>query len=85
MSTRTPYQTCSATPLAGSMRCGHHLMKRPRSTFVPLNVPMGGESYSNDSPPIHVYWLLQANLGCEPRRTRTFNPLIKSQLLCQLS
>jgi len=23
--------------------------------------------------------------GSAPRRTRTFNPLIKSQLLCQLS
>ena len=28
---------------------------------------------------------VSASVGSAPRRTRTYNPLIKSQLLCQLS
>ena len=32
-----------------------------------------------------AHLLMRRALGSAPRRTRTYNPLIKSQLLCQLS
>ncbi len=51
------------------------------NTFVNSDRILGGEHENADDATAHV----QKDLASAPRRTRTFDPLIKSQLLCQLS
>ena len=63
---------------------------RKSSSCDPDAVIVGAVHYCSDAPPrviekLLLWGCLSSPVANAPRRTRTYNPLIKSQLLCQLS